>query len=156
MSTIDALKWQIFEQSCESLGIRCPSKVLSRVFLKQTFFFLCWVDFSSELKHSLLEGGGRIIRPRVFIRVSIAMINHHDQKQHGERGVYFSLLLSGHALSLKEVKAATHDRKLEIITEAKAQEMHCLLTYSACFHTVPRTSNISVALPTVCWDFPQQ
>ena len=84
------------------------------------------------------------------------MINHHDQKQHGEKGVYFSLLLSGHALSLREVKAITHVRNLEVITEAKVQEEHRLLTYSACFHSVPRTNYFSVALPTVHWDFPQQ
>lgn len=90
MFTIEALKWQIFEQSCESLDIRCPSKVLSRVFLKQTFFFfLCWVDLSSELKHSLLEGGRRIARPRVFIRVSVCYDRPPWPKATwGERGLF--------------------------------------------------------------------
>jgi hypothetical protein len=49
----------------------------------------------------------------LFIGVSTVVIKHHGQKQLGEERVYVILQLSGHSLSLWEVRAETQGRNLE-------------------------------------------
>lgn len=46
------------------------------------------------------------------------MVRHHDQEQLGEERVDFSLQLSGHTPSLREVRSETQDRNLKTGTEA--------------------------------------
>lgn len=50
----------------------------------------------------------------VFVIFSIDVINHHDQEKLREERGYFSLWLSGHTQSLREVRAGRNSiRNLE-------------------------------------------
>lgn len=44
------------------------------------------------------------------LRVSIARMGHHDKERLGEEKLYFSVQLSGHILSLREVRTEIQDR----------------------------------------------
>ena len=61
-------------------------------------------------------------------RVSIAVLKHRDQKQHGKEKVYFILQFSYHNTSLREFQ----DRSLEAGTEAVAMAVaaYCLVPHS--------------------------
>lgn len=63
------------------------------------------------------------------LRVLTAGIKH-DENKLGMKGVDFSLQLSGHTLSLREIREGTKVRKLEAETEGETMEECCLL---ACF-----------------------
>lgn len=58
----------------------------------------------------------------VLVGVSTTVIKHHDQKQLGNKRIYFSLQLSGHTTSLWKVRVSSRDRKLEARTKAEAME----------------------------------
>lgn len=47
-----------------------------------------------------------------LVRVSTAVMKHHDQKQLGEERIYFTLQLSSHTSSLTKVRAIIEGRNL--------------------------------------------
>lgn len=68
-----------------------------------------------------------------MVRISIAVIKCHNQKQLVEERVYFKLTVPHHNLLLKEVRTGTEGKNLEAGTKAEAREESFLLACSACF-----------------------
>lgn len=66
--------------------------------------------------------------PSVLAMVSVAVVEHQDQKQTGKKRIYFLAQLSGNTLSLREV---AEGRNLGAGTEAAAMSGLCLLGYSS-------------------------
>lgn len=67
----------------------------------------------------------------VLVIFSIDVINHHDQEKLREERGYFSLWLSGHTQSLREVRAGRNSiRNLEAGMRGEAMEKGCLLLCS--------------------------
>lgn len=62
------------------------------------------------------------------LRVSIAVIKYHDQKQLEKERISFILQFSDHTPSLRKVRTGTQGRKLVTGTSAEAIEECCLLT----------------------------
>lgn len=61
------------------------------------------------------------------LRLSATRMNTMAQRNLGKKWVYFSSQLSGHILSLREVRAETQARNLEVVTEAEVLEERGLL-----------------------------
>lgn len=57
----------------------------------------------------------------VLVRVSVPVIEHHDQKKLEEEKVYFNLDFSGHILSRWNAGTETQGRNMDIGTEAEAR-----------------------------------
>lgn len=81
----------------------------------------------------------------VLIRVSIAVIKHHDQKQLGEGRTYFTLYHAGKS-------------GLEVKPRSQWITAYWLASpsLSACCLLYPRATCLGVALPTVGWILPHQ
>lgn len=60
----------------------------------------------------------------------VAVIKYHEQKQLMEERFYFSLKLSGHTPSLREVQERFQSTNLKARTEVEAMEEHCFLAFS--------------------------
>lgn len=64
----------------------------------------------------------------ILIRLSIAMIKHHDRKELGEGRVYFTLQLSGHISLLRKTgQELKQDKKLKERADLETLEEFCLL-----------------------------
>lgn len=61
------------------------------------------------------------------LRLSATLMNTMAKRNLGKEWVYFSSQLSGHILSLREVREETQARNLEVGTEADVLEEHGLL-----------------------------
>ena len=87
-------------------------------------FVICLVvqesNFSLELFYPSSEEEGLVL-----IRISIAVMKHHNKSNLG-RKVFLSLTLPHHSPSLKEAKAGSQDRNLEAGAEAEVIEEYCL------------------------------
>lgn len=98
-----------------------------------------------------------IVLISVFIKVYIAMIKHHNQKQFWKDSVYFTLQLSGHTSSLSEVRAGTQGRNLwQEVKQRPWRSTAYWLVHSACFLRQPRTTCPGMSSPTVAWTLPHQ
>jgi hypothetical protein len=91
------------------------------------------------------------------LRVSIAVVKHHDQKQSGEERVYSISQLSGNTPSLREARVGTQGRDVKAETEAEATEGCCFLTSHGLFSRLsyipqdhlPRDSAIPLHQPLI-------
>jgi hypothetical protein len=90
----------------------------------------------------------------VLVRVTLAVVKHHDEKQLEEERVSFlSQFNITNSSSSKAVRAGLkQDRNLE----AGAMEGCCLLACSACFLYRSQITNLGVAPSTMGWALPHQ
>lgn len=106
------------------------------------------------------EGTKAFLMTCTLVRVSIAMIKHHDQKQLAEKRVYFILQLSGHSPSLRTVRVGTYDTKLKGGTGTEVIEECCLLAcplwLTQFVFLCIRTTFPGITLPSVGWSHSPQ
>lgn len=82
------------------------------------------------------------------LRGLLGAIKHHDQNQPGEERAYFTLELSGHTPSLREIGAGTPDRRLQAGTGAETPEELCLLScLNSAFLEHPETAALGWHCP---------
>lgn len=100
-----------------------PNTCISKSKWVQVTYHLQCVKLRREMTHDMVQGYKRKLG-NVLVRISTAIIKHHDQKQLREKVVSFILQLSGHTLSLGDIRAGT---------EAEAMQKHCSLASSPWF-----------------------
>lgn len=72
-----------------------------------------------------------------LIRIFIAVIKYHNQKQLREGRIYFISQLGGHIIILRKVRARTQERNLEAESRWTLLTGLLLMTCSACFLIAP-------------------
>jgi hypothetical protein len=62
-----------------------------------------------------------------YLRAAIGVVKHHNQKQVGKKRVSFSLQLSGHTPSMREVRAGTQGKESRDRTCSRSHRAYWLV-----------------------------